>query len=87
LNISGTISYFLGAENYEGVFSVAALLLAGAVAGAVVPFDTVTSVLFDVIDASIFAYVYFLSELFLGSTLSAGFICATFLFPCCMPGI
>ena len=55
MNISGTISCFFGAENYEGVFSVAVLLLAGAVAGAVVPFDTVTSVLLDVIEASLLA--------------------------------
>jgi hypothetical protein len=53
LNISGTNSYFLGAANYDGVFSLAALLVVGAVAGASYTLDVVISVLFDVIDASI----------------------------------
>jgi hypothetical protein len=51
--MSGTNSYFFGAANYDGVFSVAALLVVGAVAGASYTLDVVISVLFDVIDASI----------------------------------
>ena len=53
LNISGTISFCLGAENGDGAFSVV-VLLAGAVAGAVYALYMVAYVLVDASDASIF---------------------------------
>jgi len=81
LNISGTFSTFLGTANWDGVFSVIFLLLAGAVGGADYALDIVAFVLAVSIDASIKLPVgdaYFLSELFLSSaTFSPALGCFT----------